>query len=185
MMKEKSTGKYGSSSQKSMKEKEKHLLDKIQGIFINLQIARKESRANDMVIFEEQMHQLLREWNAELVSPATSLAVCLSILIHSSNNICVFSPSCKEIWIIYIFICWLLKDGSLGSLPGELAQLLQESEEKDDATSPLTKLGLLNTDFHPNNISDMFFQEVSFFHLLWRLLYISVACFFVVWKGQC
>lgn len=77
-MKENSKGKCGSSSHRSMKEKEKHVVDKIQGIFINLQFARKENRANDIVIFEEQMHQFLREWKAELESPATSLAVrCL------------------------------------------------------------------------------------------------------------
>ncbi|KAK7263706.1 hypothetical protein RJT34_31300 [Clitoria ternatea] len=74
MMRESSKGKCGSSSHQSMKEKEKHLVDKIQGIFCNLQSARKEGRTNDIVIFEEQMHQLLREWKAELESPATSLA---------------------------------------------------------------------------------------------------------------
>ncbi|XP_027346709.1 transcription factor VOZ1-like [Abrus precatorius] len=74
MMKESSKGKCGSSSHQSMKEKEKHLVDKIQGIFTNLQSARKEGRTNDIVIFEEQMHQLLREWKAELESPTTSLA---------------------------------------------------------------------------------------------------------------
>jgi len=97
-MKENSGGKYGSnSSQKSMKEKERHMVNKIQGIFTNLQSARKESRATDILIIEEQMHQLLREWKAELESPATSLNVFLSIRIHSSNNISVYSPSCKEI----------------------------------------------------------------------------------------
>lgn len=74
MMKENSKSKCGYSSHQSMKEKEKHLIDKIQAIFTNLQSARKESRANDIVIFEEQMHQLLREWKAELETPATSLA---------------------------------------------------------------------------------------------------------------
>ena len=62
-----------------MKEKEKHQIDKIQAIFTNLQSARKENRASDIVMFEEQMHQLLREWKAELESPATSLVVCLII----------------------------------------------------------------------------------------------------------
>ncbi|MCI11097.1 transcription factor VOZ1-like, partial [Trifolium medium] len=73
------------------------------------------------------MHQLLREWKAELESPATSLA-----------------------------------DGSLGSFTGELAQLLQEIEEKDDATSPFTSPVPLKTGLHQNNISDgnyPFFQE--------------------------
>lgn len=83
MMKENPKGKCGSSSHKSMKEKEKYLVDKIQGIFTNLQSARKESRANDIVMFEEQMHQLLREWKAELESPATSLAVCLLNIVSA------------------------------------------------------------------------------------------------------
>ncbi|XP_061345271.1 transcription factor VOZ1-like [Gastrolobium bilobum] len=130
MMKENSKGKFGSSSHQSMKEKEKHLVDKIQGIFTNLQSARKESRANDIVIFEEQMHQLLREWKAELESPANSLA-----------------------------------DGSLDSFTGELAQLLHVIEEKDDATSPLTKLAPSKTEHHQNKIDDnnyAFFQEKCF-----------------------
>lgn len=113
-----------------MKEKEKHVVDKIQGIFTNLQSARKENRANDIVIFEEQMYQFLREWKAELESPATSLA-----------------------------------DGSLGSFTEDLAQLLQAIEEKDDATSPLTKLEPLKNELHPINISDNsgpFFQEKCF-----------------------
>lgn len=75
MMRESFKGKGGSSSLQSMKEKEKHLVEKIQGIFNSLQCARKEGRGNDIVIFEEQMHQLLREWKAELESPANSLAV--------------------------------------------------------------------------------------------------------------
>lgn len=130
MMRESSKGKCGSSSIQSMKEKEKHLVDKIQGIFSNLQCARKEGRGNDIVIFEEQMHQLLREWKAELESPATSLA-----------------------------------DGSFDSFTSELAQLLQVIEEKDDATSPLTKPGPLKTELQTSNISDnnfQFFQEKHF-----------------------
>lgn len=82
MMKENFKSKCGYSHQ-SMKEKEKHLIDKIQAIFTNLQSARKESRANDIVVFEEQMHQLLREWKADLETPATSLAVCFWICRHS------------------------------------------------------------------------------------------------------
>ncbi|KAG4985929.1 hypothetical protein GLYMA_12G120100v4 [Glycine max] len=130
MMRESSKGVGGSSSLQSMKEKEKHLVEKIQGIFNSLQCARKEGRGNDMVIFEEQMHQLLREWKAELESPANSLA-----------------------------------DGSFGSFPSELAQMLLGSEDKDDATSPLTKPVPLKNEIHTNNISDgnfQFFQEKHF-----------------------
>ncbi|RYQ97367.1 hypothetical protein Ahy_B08g093410 isoform A [Arachis hypogaea] len=122
--------KCGSSSHQSMKEKEKHHLDKIQGIFINLQSSRKENRYKDIVMFEEQMHQLLREWKAELESPATSLA-----------------------------------EGSLGSFPGELAQLLQELEENDDAISPLEKPETLKTQLHPHTVHDVnypSFHEKSF-----------------------
>lgn len=86
-----------------MKEKEKYLVDKIQGIFTNLQSARKESRANDIVMFEEQMHQLLREWKAELESPATSLAVCLLYCL------CIFfPPSCKQIELnVFLYIVFV------------------------------------------------------------------------------
>ncbi|KAE9620703.1 putative transcription factor VOZ family [Lupinus albus] len=74
MMKDNSKNKCGASSHQSMKEKEKHLVEKIQAILTDLQSARKENRANDIVIFEEQMAQLLNEWKAELESPATSFA---------------------------------------------------------------------------------------------------------------
>ncbi|KAE9616901.1 putative transcription factor VOZ family [Lupinus albus] len=74
MMKDNSKSKCGSSSHQSLKEKEKYLVDKIQTIFTNLQYARKENRANDIVNFEEQMAQLLKEWKSELESPATSFA---------------------------------------------------------------------------------------------------------------
>ncbi|KAL2640631.1 hypothetical protein GLYMA_06G285800v4 [Glycine max] len=130
MMRESFKGKGGSSSLQSMKEKEKHLVEKIQGIFNSLQCARKEGRGNDIVIFEEQMHQLLREWKAELESPANSLA-----------------------------------DGSFGSFPSELAQMLLGTEEKDDATSPLTKPVPLKNEILTNNISDInfqYFQEKHF-----------------------
>ncbi|MED6121861.1 hypothetical protein PIB30_034092 [Stylosanthes scabra] len=130
MMKDSQKNKCGSSSHQSLKEKEKHHLDKIQSIFINLQSARKDNRYKDIVMFEEQMHQLLREWKAELESPATSLA-----------------------------------EGSLGSFPGELAQLLQELEENDDAISPLKKPETLKTELHPHIVHDgnyTSFHEKSF-----------------------
>ncbi|KAK7255622.1 hypothetical protein RIF29_29036 [Crotalaria pallida] len=115
MMRENSKSKCGSSD-RSVKEKEKHLVDKIQAIFTNLQFARKENRANDIVVFEKQMAQVLKEWKAELESPATSFA-----------------------------------DGSLDSF-SELAQLIQSLEEKDDATSPLTKPGQLKAELHVDNM---------------------------------
>lgn len=84
-MKDSSKSKCGTSSHGAMKEKAKNWVDELQGIFTSLQYARKESRANDIVILEEQVHQLLREWKEELnePTPTSSLAVCIYILKHS------------------------------------------------------------------------------------------------------
>ncbi|KAH9310075.1 hypothetical protein KI387_037986, partial [Taxus chinensis] len=54
-------------------------------MFGELQNARKDGRASDVVLLEEQVHQLLREWKTELHedSPATSLlaaSICSSEL---------------------------------------------------------------------------------------------------------
>ena len=79
MMKDSTKGKCESSSHQFMKEKAKNWIDDLQGIFTNLQSARKESRVGDIVVLEEQMHQILQEWKAELnePSPASSLVVCI------------------------------------------------------------------------------------------------------------
>lgn len=49
---------------------------------MDLQSARKESRSVDVVVLEEQVHQMLREWKAELdaQSPASSLQVGIKTL---------------------------------------------------------------------------------------------------------
>ncbi|CAM8915325.1 unnamed protein product [Rhodiola kirilowii] len=64
-----------SSSHKMFRDKAKNRVDDLQGVFANLQYARKESRTTDAVLLEEQVHQMLREWRAELnePSPASSL----------------------------------------------------------------------------------------------------------------
>lgn len=65
----------GSKSSALFKDKAKNRVDDLQGMFINLQSARKESRTYDAGVLEEQVHQMLREWKAELnePSPASSL----------------------------------------------------------------------------------------------------------------
>ncbi|XP_057858976.2 transcription factor VOZ1 isoform X2 [Cryptomeria japonica] len=72
-----SKGKRGSkwSSRQQFKNKAKNRVDDLQGIFTDLQQARKENRVTDAVVLEEQVHQTLREWKAELheASPASSL----------------------------------------------------------------------------------------------------------------
>ncbi|KAB1216523.1 Transcription factor VOZ1 [Morella rubra] len=96
-----------SASHQLLKESAKSRVNHLEEVFSNLQSARKESRANDIMIFEQQVNQMLRDWKSELnePSPASSLV-----------------------------------DDSLGSFTEELAQLLQQYEEEDDATSPLKEL---------------------------------------------
>lgn len=64
-----------SASHKLFKDKAKNRVDDLQGMFTDLQYARKESRTIDVAVLEEQVHQMLREWKAELnePSPASSL----------------------------------------------------------------------------------------------------------------
>ncbi|XP_028761660.1 transcription factor VOZ1-like [Neltuma alba] len=116
-----SKNKYGSSSDPSMKNKAKQLVDDLQGIFTKLRSAREENRSNDIIIYEELVHQTLQEWKTELnaPSPASSLA-----------------------------------DGNLGLFSEELAQLLQELEEEDDATSELAKSAPLKTEPDLHNINE-------------------------------
>lgn len=59
------------------KDKAKNRVDDLQGMFSDLQSARRESRVSDVAVLEEQVNQMLREWKAELneASPATSLLV--------------------------------------------------------------------------------------------------------------
>ncbi|KAJ8631303.1 hypothetical protein MRB53_024626 [Persea americana] len=65
------------ASHQLFKDKAKNWVDDLQGMFTDLQFARKESRSIDVVVLEEQVHQMLREWKAELneASPASSLPV--------------------------------------------------------------------------------------------------------------
>lgn len=64
-----------SSSHYLFKDRAKNRVDDLQGMFSDLQSARKESRTIDIAVLEEQVHQMLREWKAELnePSPASSL----------------------------------------------------------------------------------------------------------------
>ncbi|OAY65408.1 Transcription factor VOZ1 [Ananas comosus] len=64
-----------SASHQVFKDKAKNRVDDLQGMFSDLQSARRESRGADAAVLEEQVHQMLREWKAELneASPAASL----------------------------------------------------------------------------------------------------------------
>ncbi|XP_062180747.1 transcription factor VOZ1-like [Phragmites australis] len=72
-----STGKGPRSStrHRQFRDRAKTRVDDLQDMFSGLQSARKESRSADAAVLEEQVHQMLREWRAELSvpSPASSL----------------------------------------------------------------------------------------------------------------
>lgn len=74
-MQKDSTGKCETASHHNLKEKTKHRVDDLQRMFSILESARKESRAGDVAVLEEQVNQVLREWKVELSepSPASSL----------------------------------------------------------------------------------------------------------------
>ncbi|EEF39805.1 transcription factor VOZ1 isoform X1 [Ricinus communis] len=86
-----------SASHKLFKDKAKNRVDDLQGMFMDLQFARKESRSVDVAVLEEQVHQMLREWKAELnePSPASSLQHGASLGSFSSD-ICRLLQLCEE-----------------------------------------------------------------------------------------
>lgn len=71
-----------------MKEKAKNRLDDLQGKFGDLQFARKEGRTADVVVLEEQLHQLLREWKAELSEPSPAASAASSFLVGTQLPPC-------------------------------------------------------------------------------------------------
>ncbi|KAK8964613.1 Transcription factor VOZ1 [Platanthera guangdongensis] len=64
-----------SASHRQLKEKARGRVGELQGVFADLQLARKESRAADVIFLEEHIHRVLGEWKVELsdASPASSL----------------------------------------------------------------------------------------------------------------
>lgn len=105
-------GPRSSTRHQQFRDRAKTRVDDLQEIFSGLQSARKESRSADAAVLEEQVHQMLREWRAELsvASPASSLQNSLG------NNQGAADP------------------------PSETLRLLQLAiEEEDDATSKLAQ----------------------------------------------
>lgn len=80
-----------SASHQIFKDKAKNRVDDLQGVFTDLQFARKESRTVDVAVLEEQVHQMLREWRAELnePSPASSLHVRRYCYFKTCNSRCL------------------------------------------------------------------------------------------------
>ncbi|CAM8992951.1 unnamed protein product [Rhodiola kirilowii] len=77
-----------SSSHKLFREKAKNKVDDLQGMFADLQYARKESRTTDAVLLEEQVHQMLREWRSELNYPSPASSLQGGSLGSFSSDIC-------------------------------------------------------------------------------------------------
>ena len=68
-------------ARKSFKAEAKDRVDDLQGVFSELQNARRECRNSDLAILEEQLHLMLREWKSELHNPSSSSAT--SSLVRS------------------------------------------------------------------------------------------------------
>ncbi|XP_074585913.1 transcription factor VOZ1-like isoform X2 [Curcuma longa] len=114
-MRKRSGGAALHNHRRVMKEKAKNRVDDLQGMFGDLQSARKEGRVSDASVLEEQLHQLLREWKAELSEPSPAVSSSSSFLGSSHG------PS---------------------DLSSYIRRMLQLNEEDDDATSKLARLPL-------------------------------------------
>ncbi|KAI3680760.1 hypothetical protein L6452_35536 [Arctium lappa] len=77
----------GMKSHRIFKDRAMNRVDDLQGMFMDLQSARKESRKIDMALLEEQVHQMLKEWKKELnaPSPASSLQQGASLVSFSPD----------------------------------------------------------------------------------------------------
>ncbi|XP_021907726.1 transcription factor VOZ1 [Carica papaya] len=86
-----------SASHKLFKDKAKNRVDDLQGMFLDLQFARKESRSIDVAVLEEQVHQMLREWKAELNEPSPASSLQQGGPLGSfSSDICRLLQLCEE-----------------------------------------------------------------------------------------
>ncbi|XP_024378751.1 transcription factor VOZ1 isoform X2 [Physcomitrium patens] len=125
-----------SRSSQHFRAKANNRVDDLQCMVSDLQQARREGRLKDVSMLEEQMHQMLREWKAELreASPTSSLLQ-------------VASPCNSE-------------------LSSDMERLLQLHDEDDDATSKAAPMPEMddqqpyNHD-HPNNSSSHHHQETT------------------------
>ncbi|XP_034701806.1 transcription factor VOZ1-like isoform X1 [Vitis riparia] len=85
-----------SASHQLFKDKAKNRVDDLQGMFTNLQFARKESRTSDVAVLEEQVHQMLREWKAELNEPSPASSLLGGSLGSFSADINRLLQRCEE-----------------------------------------------------------------------------------------
>ncbi|XP_016432550.2 transcription factor VOZ1 isoform X1 [Nicotiana tabacum] len=115
-----------SASHQLFKDRAKNRVDDLQGVLTNLQSARKESRSYDVGLLEEQVHQMLREWKAELNEPSPASSLQASVFKYWW---------CRDIQLRVLHSWGTLQGGSLVS-SSDIYRLLL-GEEEDDATSAL------------------------------------------------
>ncbi|KAH0699681.1 hypothetical protein KY284_013896 [Solanum tuberosum] len=127
----------GSKNGALFKDKAKNRVDDLQGMFMNLQSARKESRTYDAGVLEEQVHQMLREWKAELnePSPASSLQARTNLIILN-KCLQIFGFITRANLNHFKSNCVGLHYGGGSRISSDLYRLLH-GEEEDDATSAL------------------------------------------------
>ncbi|KAJ9565958.1 hypothetical protein OSB04_001924 [Centaurea solstitialis] len=94
-------------SHRKLKDRAMNRVDDLQGMLMDLQSARKESRKIDMALLEEQVHQMLKEWKKELNEPSPA-----SSSLQQGASLLSFSPDISRLLQLY-------------------------DEEEDDATSGL------------------------------------------------
>ncbi|KAL6562100.1 Transcription factor voz1 [Orobanche gracilis] len=82
------SGACKSASHHLFKDRAKSRVDDLQGMFSDLQSARKESRSTDVAVLEEQVHQMLREWKAELSEPSPASSLQQGNSLGFSSEIC-------------------------------------------------------------------------------------------------
>jgi hypothetical protein len=83
-------------SHQVFKDRAKNRVDDLQGMFSDLQSARKESRSIDVAVLEEQVHQMLKEWKSELNEPSPASSLQGGSLGSFSTDICRLLQLCEE-----------------------------------------------------------------------------------------
>uniref|UniRef100_A0A1D1ZBW8 Smc-like protein Sph2 n=1 Tax=Anthurium amnicola TaxID=1678845 RepID=A0A1D1ZBW8_9ARAE len=139
-----------SASHQQFKDKAKNRVDDLQGMFNDLQFARKENRAGDVVILEEQVNQMLREWKAELneASPASSLIGGSHVSSDLSSDIRRLLQLCEE-------------DDDATSKLSELPHINPKSEPDVQENSIQNLQGGKAAAAYQEDLSEHRFQEVD------------------------
>lgn len=110
----------GSARHQQFRARAKTRVDDLQDMFSGLQYARKEARSTDAVLLEAQLHQMLREWRAELSvpSPASSLQA-----VRSHFNLRFVCA----VFVLLVFDWVAVVDGTAGEQPGPVGSAVRDT----------------------------------------------------------